>query len=55
MAVLMDLCSVMRGSKNGFEVKLHENVASHLIDIDDDACTTYIMPQRNLQRSLTNM
>ena len=26
----------MRGSKNGFEVKLRENVTSHLIDIDDD-------------------
>ena len=38
MAVLMDSCCVMRGSKNGFEVKLRENVASHLIDIDGDAC-----------------
>ena len=36
--VLIDSCSVMRGSKNGFEVKLRENVTSHLIDIDDDAC-----------------
>ena len=26
MAVLMGSCSVMRGSKNGFEIKLHENV-----------------------------
>ena len=38
MAVLMDSCSVKGGSKNGFKVKLHENVASHLIDIDGDAC-----------------
>ena len=36
--MLMDSCSVMRGSKNGFEVKLHENMASHLIDIDGDVC-----------------
>ena len=38
MAVLMDSCSVMRGSKSGFEVKLRENVASDLTDIDGDAC-----------------
>ena len=55
MAVLMNSCSVMRGSKNGFEVKLRENVASHLIDIDVDACHHIIMPLRNLQRSLTNI
>ena len=55
MAVLMNSCSVMRGSKNGFEVKLRENVASHLIDIDVDACHHIIMSLRNLQRSLTNI
>ena len=38
MVVLMDSCSVMRGSKNGFEIKLHESVAAALIDIDDDSC-----------------
>ena len=38
MAVLMDSFCVMRGSENGFEVKLRENLASHLIGIDGDAC-----------------
>ena len=38
MAVLMDSCSVMRGSKNGFEIKLRESVASTLIDMDGYSC-----------------
>ena len=38
MAVLMDSCSVMRVSKNGFENKLCESVAPALIDIDSDSC-----------------
>ena len=38
MAVLMDSCSVMRGSKNGFEIKLRESVAPALIDMDGDSC-----------------
>ena len=38
MAVLMDTCSVMRGSKNGFEIKLRESVAPALIDMDGDSC-----------------
>ena len=38
MAVLMDSCSVMRGSKNDFEINLCENVASALIDTDGDSC-----------------
>ena len=38
MAVLMDSCSVIRGSKNGFEIKLRESVASALIDMDGDSC-----------------
>ena len=38
MAVLMDSCSVMRGSKNGFEIKLRESVAPALINMDGDSC-----------------
>ena len=38
MAVLMDSCSVMRGSKNGFEISLHEIVTPALIDMDGDSC-----------------
>ena len=38
MTGLMDPCSVMRGSKNGFEIKLCESVASALIDMDCDSC-----------------
>ena len=35
---LMESCSVMRGSKNGFEIKLHENVAPALIDMNGYSC-----------------
>ena len=38
MTGLMDSCSVMRGSKNGFEIKLCESVAPALIDMDGDSC-----------------
>ena len=38
MAVLMDSCSVMEGSKNGFQTKLFQNVAPALIEIDGDSC-----------------
>ena len=38
MAVLMDSCSVMRGSKNDFEIKLRESFAPALIDMDGDSC-----------------
>ena len=38
MVVLIDPYSVMRGSKNGFEIKLCESVASALIDMDCDSC-----------------
>ena len=38
MAVLIDSCSVTRGSENGFEIKLHESVALALIDMDVDSC-----------------
>ena len=38
MAVLMDSCSVVRGSKSGFEIKLRESVAPALIDMDGDSC-----------------
>ena len=32
------LMFVMRGSKNGFEIKLCESVAPALIDINNDSC-----------------
>ena len=38
MAVLMDSCSVMRGSTKGFEIKLCESVTPALIDMDGDSC-----------------
>ena len=37
MSILMDSCNVMRGSKNGFETKIRENLLSHLLDIDGDS------------------
>jgi len=37
-SVLMDSCSVMRGSKNGLEVTLRKHQASHMLDIDGDTC-----------------
>ena len=41
MAVLMNSCSAIRGSKNGFEIKLRESVAPALIDMDGDSCQPY--------------
>lgn len=38
MSILMDSCAVMRGSKNGLEKKIREEVAPHLLDIDGDVC-----------------
>ena len=38
MTVFMDSCSAMRGSKNGFEIKLRESVAPDLTDMDGDSC-----------------
>ena len=37
MAMLMDSCSVMKGSRNGVETK-HESVAPALIGTDGDLC-----------------
>ena len=34
----MDSCSVMRDSKNGFEIKLRESVAPALINMHGDSC-----------------
>ena len=36
MAVLMDSCSVMRGSINCFEIKLRESFAPALSEMDRD-------------------
>ena len=38
MAVLMDSCSVMRGSINCFEIKLRESFAPALSEMDRDLC-----------------
>ena len=38
VAVHMDSCLVMKGSKNPFEIKLRESFASALIDMDGDSC-----------------
>ena len=32
----MDSCNVMRGSKNGLEIKVRENLTSHSLVIDGD-------------------
>ena len=37
ISVLMDSCSVMRGSKSGLETRVREK-ANHLSDIDGDSC-----------------
>lgn len=34
VSILMDFCNVMQG----FEPKVQENLASHLLDIDGDSC-----------------
>ncbi|KAM9386326.1 uncharacterized protein KZ484_007857 [Pholidichthys leucotaenia] len=38
VSVLMDSCSVMRGSKNGLEVKIRKEKAPQLLDINGDSC-----------------
>ncbi|XP_069128861.1 uncharacterized protein [Argopecten irradians] len=38
MSILMDSCNVMRGSKTGFETRVRESRAGHLLDIDGDSC-----------------
>ena len=38
LAMLMDSASVMRGHKSGVEIRICEEVAPHLVDIDDDVC-----------------
>jgi len=38
ISILMDSCSVMRGSKSGVEVRIRENNAPHMLDIDGDSC-----------------
>ena len=38
MAILMDSCNVMRGSKNGLEVKIRQEKNPELLDIDGDVC-----------------
>ena len=38
MSMLMDSCSVMRGSKSGLEKRIRDNLAPHLLDIDGDSC-----------------
>ena len=37
VSVLTDSCAVMRGCRNGFEVKLRSSKANHLLDIDGDS------------------
>lgn len=38
VSVLMDSCNVMRGSKNGLEVRIRKEKAPQLLDIDGDSC-----------------
>ena len=38
LVILMDSCSIMRGSKSGLEKHLRDSIASHLLDIDCDIC-----------------
>lgn len=38
VSILMDSCAVMRGSKNGLEVRIRNELAPHLLDIDGDVC-----------------
>ncbi|XP_041361320.1 uncharacterized protein LOC121377407 [Gigantopelta aegis] len=38
VSILMDSCAVMRGSKNGLEVKIRQGKAPQLLDIDGDSC-----------------
>jgi hypothetical protein len=38
MSMLLDSCNVMRGSKSGFEKRIRDSKAPHLLDIDGDTC-----------------
>jgi len=38
VSVLMDSCSVMRGSKNGVETRIRNSKAPQLLDVDGDSC-----------------
>ncbi|KAK6196348.1 hypothetical protein SNE40_001589 [Patella caerulea] len=38
VSVLMDSCAVMRGSKNGLEIRIRKEKAPQLLDIDGDSC-----------------
>ncbi|XP_053397560.1 uncharacterized protein LOC128556423 [Mercenaria mercenaria] len=38
VSILMDSCAVMRGSKNGLEVRIRREKAPAMLDIDGDAC-----------------
>ena len=38
MSILTNSCNVMQCSNNGFETKIQDNLASHLLDIDRDSC-----------------
>ena len=33
-SILMDSCAVMRGSKSGLEIRIRNDNASHLLDVD---------------------
>ena len=37
MSIMMDSCNVMRGSKSGFEKRVCDAVAPHLLDIEGDS------------------
>jgi hypothetical protein len=38
ISILMDSCNVMRGSKTGLEVRIRQDKAPDLLDIDGDSC-----------------
>ena len=37
VSMLMDSCAVMRGSKTGLEIRMHQ-YCPHLLDVDGDSC-----------------
>ena len=41
LAMLADSASTMRGKVSGLEVKMRENVAPQLLDIDGESCIMY--------------
>lgn len=38
VSILMDSCAVMRGSKNGLEIRIRQEKAPAMLDIDGDVC-----------------